>query len=144
MRARYERMLDRAAELNAMRILIADHQPKVRFALRIALEQQPGFKTIGEAIDADDLLAQAKAVCPDLAIIDWELPALPMADLIHALRQHCRNVRVIVLSGRAETRESALEAGANMFVCKCDPPDELLNAIECCLKPKTPCIEMEG
>lgn len=127
-----------------MRILIADDQPKVRFALRVALEQQPGFKTIGEASDADDLLAQAQVVCPDLAIIDWELPALPISDLIHALHQRCRTVRVIVLSGRAETRELALAAGANMFVCKGDSPDELLNAIKRCLKLEKPCVEMEG
>lgn len=127
-----------------MRILIADHQPKVRFALRVALEQQPGFKTIGEASDADDLLAQAQVVCPDLAIIDWALPVLPISDLIHALHQRCCTVRVIVLSGRAETRELAFAAGANMFVCKCDSPDELLSAIEDCLQTKAERVQVEG
>lgn len=117
-----------------MQILIADNQPQVRFALRVALELQPGFKTIGEAIDTGDLIAQAKATCPDLAIIDWELPDLPMADLIHALRDQCRSVHVIVLSSRTETREQALAAGANKFICKCDAPDELLSAINDCLK----------
>ncbi|MBM3127205.1 MAG: response regulator transcription factor [Chloroflexi bacterium] len=117
-----------------MRILIADNQPKVRFALRVTLEQQPGFKTIGEVIDAADLLAQAKVVCPDLAIVDWELPGMTIAELIAALRHECRALRVIVLSSRPETREQALAAGANAFVCKCDAPDELLAAIDVCLK----------
>jgi len=112
-----------------MRILIADNQPKVRFALRVTLERQPGFKTIGEVIDAADLLAQAKVVCPDLAIVDWELPGMTIAELIAALRQECHTLRVIVLSSRPETREQALAAGANAFVCKCDAPDELLAAI---------------
>jgi DNA-binding NarL/FixJ family response regulator len=102
--------------------------------LRVTLERQPGFKTIGEVIDAADLLAQAKAVCPDLAIIDWELPGMTIAELIDALRASCRNTRVIILSSRAETREPALVAGANAFVCKCDSPDELLAAIDVCLK----------
>ena len=124
-----------------MRILIADQQPKVRFALRVALEQQPGFKTIGEAIDAQDLIAQALAVCPDLAIVDWGLPGMTIAKLIGALHQHCRNTRVIVLSSRAETREPALAAGANVFVCMCDAPDELLSAIDRCLKRDEPCVE---
>lgn len=113
-----------------MRILIADNQPKVRFALRVTLERQPGFKTIGEVIDAADLLAQAKAVCPDLAIVDWELPGMTIAELIAALRHECRALRVIVLSSRPETREHALAAGGDAFVCKCDSPDELLLAIE--------------
>jgi DNA-binding NarL/FixJ family response regulator len=128
-------------EMKAMRILLADQQPKVRFALRVALEQQPGFKTIGEAIDAQDLIAQALAVCPDLAIVDWGLPGMTIAKLIGALHQTCRNTRVIVLSSRAEMRELALAAGANVFVCMCDAPDELLSAIDRCLKRDEPCVE---
>lgn len=123
-----------------MRILIADNQPKVRFALRVTLERQPGFKTIGEVIDAADLLAQAKAICPDLTIIDWELPGMTIAELIDALRQNCRNVRVIILSSRAETREDALAAGGDAFVCKCDAPDELFAALDECLWQKDPSI----
>ena len=119
-----------------MRILIADHQPKVRFALRVALEQQPGSKTISEASDAQDLIAQSQAICPDLAIIDWELPNLPIAELVEMLHQSCNSLRVIVLNSREETRDQALAAGANAFVCMGNAPDELSSAIESCLKCK--------
>ncbi len=117
-----------------MRILIADSRPKVRFALRVALEQYPGLETIGEAIDADDLLAQIRIICPDLVLIDWELPGVPTAKLIGILRQTCVNSRVIVLNSREETREQAMTAGADAFVCMCDAPDELLAAIDDNLK----------
>jgi DNA-binding NarL/FixJ family response regulator len=126
-----------------MRILIADNQPKVRFALRVTLERQPGFKTIGEVIDAADLLAQAKAVCPDLAIVDWELPGMTIAELIAALRQDCLHTRVIILSSRPETREQAMATGADAFVCKCDAPDELLAAIANSFKTQQPEITNE-
>lgn len=115
-----------------MRILIADHQTKVRFALRVALAQQPGCETIGEASNAEDLIAQVRAACPDLAIVDWELPDLPISDLIPGLRDICHSLRVIILSGRAETRSRALAAGANAFVCMCNAPDELSSALESC------------
>jgi DNA-binding NarL/FixJ family response regulator len=116
----------------SMHILIADNQPRVRFALRVALEQQLGFKTVGEAIDGDDLITQATAACPDLAIVDWELPDLPMADLIHKLRDQCRQARVIILSSRNEMCDQAFAAGANAFVCMGNAPDELAAAIETC------------
>jgi two-component system nitrate/nitrite response regulator NarL len=115
-----------------MRILIADNRPKVRFALRVALEQQPGFKTIGEANDAQDLIAQSIVICPDLAIVDWELPDLPIGDLIHKLKHQCQRVRVIVLGRQDETRDQALAAGANAFVCMGHAPDELVSAIKAC------------
>ena len=117
-----------------MRIMIANNQPKVRFALRVALEQRPGFKTINEAIDSEDLIVQSRVICPDLVMLDWELPGLPMSELISTLHQCCGNTHVVILSSRSEMREQALAAGANAFVCMCDAPDELLSAIDDCLK----------
>ena len=113
-----------------MRILIADNQPKVRFALRVALEQRPGNKTISEAIDAADLVAQTVVICPDLALIDWELTGMPPADLLAQLYKTCDKVHTIILSSHAETRDLAIAAGANEFVCKCDAPQELLTVID--------------
>jgi DNA-binding NarL/FixJ family response regulator len=116
-----------------MRILIADNQPKVRFALRVALEQCPGDKTISEAADAADLMAQTHVTCPDLALIEWELTGMPPAELLARLHKSCGNVHTIILSSRAETRDQAMAAGADEFVCKCDSPEELLTAIDKCL-----------
>lgn len=116
-----------------MRILIADDQPKVRFALRVALERQPGTKTVGEATDAVDLLAQARSVCPDLLLLDWELPEMPILELLSELRQICRRLKVIVLSEKSEAAQAALLIGADAFVSKADPPEYLSKAIsECC------------
>ena len=124
-----------------MRMLIADDQAKVRFAVRVALERQPGFKTVSEACDAQELIAQVKTSCPELAIVDWELPGMPIIDLIGIVHQTCCTTRVLVLNSRPETRERALAAGANAFVCMGDAPEELLSAIERCLKRNEPCVE---
>jgi DNA-binding NarL/FixJ family response regulator len=116
--------------VNVMRILLADDQPRVRFALRVLLERQPGFEIIGEAIDADDLLGQAEKTCPDLVLLGWELPGLAMAGSLSNLRQLCPSVSVIALSGRPEARRPALIAGVDAFISKSDPPERLLAAIE--------------
>ena len=63
-----------------MQILLADNQPKVRFGLRVLLERQPGLKVVGEAVDAEDLLTQMEATCPDLILLGWELPGLVAVD----------------------------------------------------------------
>ena len=115
-----------------MQILLADDQPKVRFGLRVLLERQPGLKVVGEATNAEDLLAQTEADCPDLVLLAWELPGLAGGDLLSALRGVCPDSFVIVLSGRTEVRRAALDAGADAFVCKCDPPERLLSAIADC------------
>jgi len=112
-----------------MRILLSDDQPKVRFALRVLLERQPGVEIVGEAIAADDLLAQARTIRPDLVLLGWELPGLSATRSLSALRRACPDLYVIALSGRPEARRAALAAGADAFVSKGDPPERLLAAI---------------
>jgi DNA-binding NarL/FixJ family response regulator len=112
-----------------MRILLADNQPRVRYALRVLLERQPGLQVVGEAVDADGLLDQAEATHPDLVLLGWELPGLVAMGSLPALRRVCSDLLVIVLSGRPEARRASLDAGADAFVSKSDPPDRLLAAI---------------
>jgi DNA-binding NarL/FixJ family response regulator len=115
-----------------MRILLADGQPRVRFALRALLERQPGIEVVGEAMDGEGLLAQAKGACPDLVLLDWGLTSLAGFELLSALREMCPGVSVIALSGRVGARQVALTAGVDAFVSKGEPPERLLAAIDCC------------
>jgi len=116
-----------------MRILLADPQAKVRFALRVLLERHPDFQVVGEAACAEELLALAATSCPDLVLLDWSVMSAMSGGLMVALRCECPSVGVIVLSGRPEAREAALAAGADTFVSKGNPPEHLLTAIvRCC------------
>jgi DNA-binding NarL/FixJ family response regulator len=120
-------------EVKRMRVLLADDQAKVRSALRLMLEQQPDIQVLGEAVDTTGLLDWLKAVRPDIVLLDWELPGLPRHDLLSTLRAHCPHLKVIALSGRPEARQAALAAGADAFVSKGDPPEQLLAAVnDCC------------
>jgi DNA-binding NarL/FixJ family response regulator len=115
-----------------MRILLADGRPKVRFALRTLLTRQTAPHVIHEANDAQDLLTLAEVSCPDLILLDWELPGLGPMDLIPALRRACPKTAVIALSGKVGARREALDAGVDAFVSKGDPPERLLLTIDGC------------
>lgn len=112
-----------------MRVLLADDQAKVRSALRLLLGQQPGLEILGEAIDTTGLLDWVKAACPDIVLLDWELPGLPATALVPLLHYHCPELGVIALSGRPEARQAAMAAGAHAFVSKGDPPEILVRTI---------------
>ena len=113
-----------------MRVLLADDRPKTRFALRLLLERQPGIQVVGEAADAEELLVQARVTCPNVVLLDWELPNLATdGSSLSALRGVCSRLCVIALSGRPEMRIAALAAGADAFVSKADPPERLLAAV---------------
>jgi len=113
-----------------MRVMLADDQPRVRFALRLLLSRQPGLEIVGEASDAADLFGQIEAVRPDLLLLDWELPGLVAAGGVSALYKTHPMLRVVALSGHPEALRAALESGAQAFVSKADPPELLLAELD--------------
>ena len=115
-----------------MRILIADTQPKVRFALQVLLQRQPDLNVVGEAVDAESLIEQVESACPDVVLLGWELPGMAMDCLVPSLRERCPGIVVIALSGRLEAHRAAHKLGVDAFVSKASPPDRLLAAITRC------------
>jgi DNA-binding NarL/FixJ family response regulator len=113
-----------------LNILIGDAQPRVRFGLRVLLQQQPGWRVAGEAAEAAALLDQVRRNCPDLVLLDWELPGMPAPQLLAAIRLACPRLAVVFMSGRDEVRQAALQAGADLFVYKADPPEKLIALIQ--------------
>jgi DNA-binding NarL/FixJ family response regulator len=112
-----------------LNILIGDAQSRVRFGLHVLLEEQPGWRVAGEAVDAQALLDRIRCGCPDLILLDWELPGMPAEELLAMIRRACLDLRVIFMSGKDELREAALRAGADVFAYKADPPEKLLRLI---------------
>jgi DNA-binding NarL/FixJ family response regulator len=111
-----------------MRFLIADGAAAVRSALRLLLLEN----RLGEILEAQNVreiehLIQDNAV--DIALIDWNLRFGSGSSAIQIIRQHQPHVVIVILSGRPETQQRALEAGADAFVSKGDPPEALLSTI---------------
>jgi DNA-binding NarL/FixJ family response regulator len=112
-----------------VRIIVADSTSKVRFAVQVLLARQPGLQVVGEAGDAEGLLAQVMECVPDVVLLDRRLRGMGTAELVRALRQGTADIRVIILGDRPEMRRDAFEAGGDAFVAKVDPPERLLAAI---------------
>ena len=117
----------------ALLVLIADHDPEVRQALRLVCEESLGLSITAEVADTADLLTQIKAVHPTIVLLEWGLPDAQPAGLINALRADL-SLQIIVTGGHPEIRVKALEAGADGFVYKGDPPDELIRLLRTCLE----------
>ena len=113
-----------------MRILLADAQPNVRYALHVLLANRPELILAGDATDVLELTSLLVATDPDMLILDWLLPGLSEAGSIAALREIRPGLVIIALSGRPELGREAIEAGADAFISKIDPPERLLTAID--------------
>ena len=112
-----------------MYLLLADSDVQERTALRRFLEQDTDLFIVGEIVNFDDLLDQAQAVRPDLLLLDWELPGMQQKDLVQGL--HCLDypLKVVAFGTRPEACAEALAAGADAFVSKEEPIEELLKTV---------------
>jgi DNA-binding NarL/FixJ family response regulator len=112
-----------------MKLVLADEQPKVLFALNVLLASCEGILVVGEALNADELIKQLIDKNPDLIIVDWLLPGFDEIGSVSKLRKLSPNLYIIALSGRPELRQIALNEGADAFISKIDPPERLLMTI---------------
>jgi DNA-binding NarL/FixJ family response regulator len=112
-----------------MRVLLADDDADVRSALRLFLESVPGLRVVAEATKADDVVAQARAARPDVVLLDWDLPTLAGGQGLTAIRACDPGCTVVAMSSRREAQQGALALGAAAFICKVDPPEDLLAAL---------------
>jgi DNA-binding NarL/FixJ family response regulator len=111
-----------------MRVMLADSQTRIRWALRKVIEAEHGLTLVGEVSAAQELLSQIGPLQPDLLLLEWELPGHTNGLLAH-LRALNPGLAVLVLSNRPELKETALSAGADAFVGKVDAPEQLLAAL---------------
>jgi len=114
-----------------VRLLIVDHRPSARAGLALLVNAEDDLKAVGEAGSADDAVAEARALRPDVILLDAGLCKQGEADLLQALPQEHPTGKVIVLSVQEEPQDvrEALELGASGYVLKQTLETELVPAI---------------
>jgi NarL family two-component system response regulator LiaR len=127
-----------------IRILLADDHPIVREGLRAVLETQPDFEVIGtpqQAANGEEALRLSLELQPDILLLDLEMPVIDGVETIRRLRQRVRQQnalgqqkaapRIIVFTAfdNDERIISALEAGADGYLLKGAPREDIFNAI---------------
>ncbi len=105
-----------------LRVLIADDQEMVRTGLRMMLEAPPDIDVIGEATDGAQAVSMARALRPDVCLLDIRMPGI---DGIEATRQlagpdEADPLAVVVITtfDLDEYIYGALRAGARGFLLK--------------------------
>ena len=114
-----------------IRVLIVDDDPLVRSALQLMLGGQPDLEVIGEAPDGRAGVQAAREQQPDVVLMDIRMPLLNGLEATRALHADPDPPRVIVLTtfDADEHVLGALAAGADGFVLKDTPPQEIVTAI---------------
>ena len=123
---------ERTADANAKKkLLIVDDHPLVRERVAELINQEPDLVVCGEAGDANEALAAAKSLAPDMAIIDITLKDTYGIELVKQLKELYPKLPMLVLSMHEESMygERALRAGAKGYLTKQEASKKIIDAI---------------
>lgn len=120
-----------AAHPTPIRLLIVDDQALVRGALGALLDLEPDLEVVGYAANADEAVAQAVALTPDVCLMDIQMPGVDGTVATARVREASHGTRVLVVTtfARPGYLRAALDAGAGGFVVKDAPPEQLADAV---------------
>ncbi|WP_433720120.1 response regulator [Actinoplanes sp. CA-051413] len=112
-------------------LLIVDDHPVVRDGLRGMFAGDERFRVLGEAADGNEALAVARAVQPDVVLMDLRMPGMDGVTAIRALREQGVPARVLVLTTYDTDSDvlPAIKAGATGYLLKDVPREELFRAV---------------
>lgn len=113
-----------------IRVLVAEDQSAVRAGLVLILNSAPDIEVAGEAADGERAVALARALRPDLVLMDVQMPRL---DGVSATRkvvaEGLADVLVLTTFDLDEYVFGALRAGAAGFLLKNTEAKDLLEAV---------------
>ncbi|MFC6577369.1 response regulator [Planomonospora parontospora] len=114
-----------------IRLLIADDHPIVRDGIRGMFAGDPDFEVLGEAADGARAVELARALSPDVILMDLRMPGTDGVAAIKELARLGSAARVLVLTTYDTDRDvlPAIEAGATGYLLKDTGRDELVRAV---------------
>jgi DNA-binding NarL/FixJ family response regulator len=125
--------------VGTVRLLLADDHPVVRAGLAGMLGMEPDLEVVGEAGDGEEAVVMARALRPDLVLMDLRMPRLDGAGATARIVAELPGVRVLVLTTYDTDGDilRAVEAGATGYLLKDTPRGQLAEAVRAAARGET-------
>ena len=109
-------------------ILIVDDHPLFRKGVIQLIQAAPEFRLVGEAPSGSEGLALARALQPDMILLDLNMKDMSGVEVLKTLKDEGLDSRIIMLtvSDQAEDLMAALQAGADGYLLKDMEPEDLV------------------
>jgi DNA-binding NarL/FixJ family response regulator len=122
------------------RVVIADDHAVVRAGLSQLLATFPEVELVGVAADGEEAVALAAEHCPDVVLMDLEMPTVDGIEATRRIRAAQPEVAVVVLTSFSDRDRilRALDAGAAGYLLKDAEPSELSRAIDAAARGEAP------
>jgi DNA-binding NarL/FixJ family response regulator len=114
-----------------VRIFLTGHNGLFREGLKTLLEEQPGFRVVGEAFDGEEVTRIAKRSHPDILVIEAELPDLSILEAVRSLQKAHPKLKIILLVAdmKKNLSSAAFETGVRGIILKESAANSLFKCI---------------
>ena len=122
-----------------IRILLVDDQPLFRRALATLIGGQPNLSIVGEAENGLEAIEMARALVPDLVLMDVEMPVVNGVEATHRIREELPGIKVVILtvSEADDHLFDAIRFGADGYLLKDLRPEQLYELIRAVMRDET-------
>ena len=116
---------------SALRVMLVDDHALVRSAVRQAISA-PGIELVGEAANAEEALALAPVLRPDILLLDIDLPGMGGLQLLAELAPRLPQTKIVMLTVSSSERDllDAVARGAAGYLTKDLSPEALLRTLK--------------
>jgi two-component system, NarL family, nitrate/nitrite response regulator NarL len=117
-------------ESSVLRVMLVDDHALVRSAIRQAITA-PDVEVVGEASTAEEALALAPTLRPDVMLLDLDLPGMSGSHLVRELAPRLPQTKIVMLTVSTSRRDllDAMRHGARGYLTKDLSPDALLRSV---------------
>lgn len=117
------------------KIIVADDQDIVRYAVKIMVEKTTSMRVVADTGDGSAVLKLCREYNPDLLLLDITLPNRDGMSILKQAKKESRDLKVLIFSAYDESKYAirALKAGASGYLNKQNSTNNLLPAMECVL-----------
>jgi DNA-binding NarL/FixJ family response regulator len=114
-----------------IKILCVDDNDMVADAIQLKVRMAEGMTWLARLPDAGSLVQTARDLCPDVVLLDIDMPGKDPFAALEELSAACPEARVLMLSGhvRADLLDRAVEAGAWGYISKGDGIESIIDGI---------------
>ncbi len=113
-----------------LRVLIVDDSTRARQSIRALIGTHPAVDAMAEATNGFEAVALAETWMPDVVLMDVRMAGIDGLEATRMIKARCQLVKIIILSMYGDYEAQALEAGADAFVSKGEPPTRLLQTLD--------------
>lgn len=111
------------------KIMIVDDSLRARRALKALMSQQEGITVIAEASNGQEAIQIISKQRPDIVIMDLRMPVMDGLEATRAIKAGWPQVKIIILTMYPDHQAEALAAGADAFLVKGCPLDDITDLI---------------